>query len=350
PEADFFTFHKRPDDYASWLGVWLLPKLNYRSPELRRRMFEADDAIFKQWLQPPYSADGWRVDVANMLGRQGDIQIGTEVVENVRQAVKETNPDAYLLGENFFDGTASLQGNEWDSIMNYSGLAIPLLAWLRGFNQGTFAQQERIISPVPWPTAALAQTWQQYLAAVPWRIALQQFNILNSHDTPRLRTEVGENDALHRLAAIVQFTFPGIPCLYYGDEIGMVEDEHLHQRGCMIWDETQWNEDLLAFYKELIRLRQETAVLQTGGFQILAVEQDTIAYQREGENGRFLIIAHRHSSPRPEMPLPVAHGGIADGTRFVEQFSGQEAIVQNGTLLLPALPQGATMWRNRSPD
>ncbi len=213
--------------------------------------------------------------------------------------------------------------------------------------------KDTIKSPVPWPTAALAQTLQQYLAAVPWRIALQQFNLLNSHDTPRLRTEVGENDALHRLAAIVQFTFPGIPCLYYGDEIGMVEDAYLHQRGCMIWDETEWNQDLLQFYKDLIRLRRETAVLQTGGFQMLAVEPDTFAYQREGENacteqsrsGRFLIIAHRAPTPRPARPLPVAHGGIANGTRFVEQFSGQEAIVQNGSLLLPALPQGATIWR-----
>lgn len=249
PEANFFTFQQHPDNYASWLGVWTLPKLNYRSTELRRRMFEADDAIFKQWLQPPYSADGWRVDVANMLGRQGDMQIGTEIVEEIRQAVKETNPEAYLLGENFFDGTASLQGNEWDGVMNYAGLATPLLAWLRGYDVGAFDSKERITSPVPWTTATLAQTWHTYLAAIPWRIALQQFNILNSHDTPRLRTEVGENDALHRLAAIIQFTFPGIPCLYYGDEIGMVEDEHLSQRGCMIWDETQWNQDLLAFYK-----------------------------------------------------------------------------------------------------
>jgi alpha-glucosidase len=345
PEADFFTFYKRPDDYYSWLGVWMLPKLNYRSHELRRRMYEADDAVFKQWLQPPYSADGWRVDVANMLGRQGDIQMGTELVEGIRQAVKTTNPDAYLIGENFFDATTTLQGNEWDGIMNYSGLAIPLLAWLRGYYQGALGLDGAVTSPVPWPTAALAQTWQQYLASVPWRIALQQFNLINGHDTRRLRTEVGENDALQKLAAIVQFTFPGIPCLYYGDEIGMVEDEHLHQRGCMIWDESQWHHDLLAFYKELIKLRKETAVLQTGGFQILAVEPDTIAYQREGENGRFLIIAHRASTPRPAGELHVSHGGIADGTHFVEHFSKREAIVKNGALPLPALPQGATIWR-----
>ncbi|PIE81713.1 MAG: alpha-glycosidase [Chloroflexi bacterium] len=356
PEAAFFTFHKRPHEYDCWLGVWMLPKLNYRSPELRQRMYAAADAIFKKWLRPPYSADGWRVDVANMLGRQGDIQIGTEVVEGIRDAVKSTNPEAYLIGENFFDATTSLQGNEWDGIMNYSGLAMPLLAWLRGSKHSAVGLDGVITSATPWPTAALADTWQQYLAAVPWRIALQQFNLLNSHDTPRLRTEVSENDALQRLAAIVQFTFPGIPCLYYGDEIGMVEDKHLSQRGCMIWDEAQWHHDLRDFYKELIRLRRETAVLQTGGFQILAVEADTIAYQREGKNtgtapnrnGRLLIIAHRSATPRPANPLPVAHGGIADGTQFTEHFTGQSATVKNGTLPLPVLPQGATIWRTEN--
>lgn len=229
--------------------------------------------------------------------------------------------------------------------MNYSGFATPLLTWLRGFRQGAHGLDHAIESAVSWPTTALAETWQQYLAAIPWRIALQQFNLLNSHDTPRLRSEVGGNEALQRLAAIVQFTFPGIPCLYYGDEIGMAEDEHLAQRGCMIWDESQWNQELLAFYKELIRLRRETAVLQTGSFQILAVEQETIAYQREGENGCCLVVAHRHASPRPASPLPVAHGGIADGTYFVEQFSGETAVVQDGVLPLPPQPQGATLWR-----
>ncbi|MCA9874570.1 MAG: hypothetical protein KC441_12965, partial [Anaerolineales bacterium] len=117
PEAEFFTFTHHPDEYASWLGVWLLPKLNYRSQELRRRMYEADTAVFRRWLRPPFAADGWRVDVANMLGRQGETQIGREIVQGMRRAVKETRPDAYLIGENFFDATASLQGDQWDGVM-----------------------------------------------------------------------------------------------------------------------------------------------------------------------------------------------------------------------------------------
>ena len=327
-------------------AVWMLPKFNYRSQELRRRIYEGANAVFRRWLRPPFAIDGWRVDVANMLGRQGAIQIGTDVTRGIRKAVKETRSDAYLMGENFFDGTPQLQGDQWDGIMNYAGFSSPLAYWLTGFEVGAHGLKEKIESPISWPTTALAATWQQYLSVVPWQITLQQFNLLDSHDVPRIRSLLHENDALQRLAAIVQFTFPGVPCVYYGDEIGMVDDPILRQRGCMILDETRWDADLLAFYKKLIKLRRETAVLHTGSFQILAVEEDTIVYQREGENGRVLVIAHRSETPRLPSPLPIAHGGMANGTQFIEYFTGQRLLVQNGNLLLDTHPQGASLYKS----
>ena len=136
PEAEFFTFHDHPVDYESWLGHKALPKLNYRSRELRRRIYNSDDAVFRRWLRPPYAADGWRVDVANMLGRQGETQIGHKVARGIRRAVKETRRNAYLMAESFFDSSAQLQGDEWDGMMNYAGFTLPLWHWLRGFDQG----------------------------------------------------------------------------------------------------------------------------------------------------------------------------------------------------------------------
>ena len=345
PEADFFTFDAHPDDYASWLGVWTLPKLDYRSRELRRRIYEAADSVFRRWLRPPFAADGWRVDVANMLGRQGESQLGVEVAQGIRRAVKETRPDAYLMGENFFDASAQLQGDQWDGVMNYAGFTLPLWHWLRGYDQGAHGISRHIQSTQPWPTAALVATWRQHLTAIPWAIALQQYNVLDSHDVPRIRSTVGGNDALHRLAAIVLFTFPGVPGLYYGDEIGMMDEAGFASRGCMAWDEARWDHDLLAFYKRLIAFRKESAVLQTGGFQIVAVATDSFAYQRENGAGRVLVVAHRGPSPRPAGPLFVAHGGIADGARFVEFFTGMETAVTDGALPLPALVQGATLWQ-----
>lgn len=343
-EAAYFTFHNHPDDYESWLGVWSLPKLNYQSEELRGRIYADSNAVFRKWLREPFWADGWRVDVANMLGRQGAIQLGITINQGIRQAVKETNPEAYLVGENFFDASPQLQGDQLDGVMNYMGFTIPLWHWLNQYHLGAHGLKEPVSSPVPYPTSSLIATWQDRLSSVPWVITLQQYNQLDSHDVPRIRTIVGENDALHRLAVIVQFTLPGLPAIYYGDEIGLVNDPHLAQRGCMVWDESRWDTDLLAFHQQLIALRKASPALQTGGFQILMVEPDSFAYQREGDRGRVLVIAHRSSAPRPATPLPVIHANLPNGTRFREFFTGQETVVQNGHLPLPTLPQGATLW------
>jgi alpha-glucosidase len=343
PEAKFFTFHDHPEKYVTWLKVWTLPKLNYHSAELRHRMFVGRDAVIRRWLRPPFAADGWRIDVANMLGRQGEMQINAELSQNIRSAVKETRPDAYYLAENFFDASPQLQGDQYDGVMNYAGFLFPLLYWLTEYKAGAHGLSHQIISPVPLSTKAAAVMWQQHLAAVPWQVALQQFNLLGSHDIPRVRTVLGANDALYKLAAIMQFTFPGVPCIYYGDEIGMMDDEKLGPRACMIWDETRWDHELLVFFKRLIKLRRDSSILQSGGFQMLVIESDTFAFQRVGENGRVLTIAHRAQSPRAAAPLPVQHGGIPDGMRFTDAFSTKTYTVTNGALHLPDLLQGALL-------
>ena len=97
--APYFVFRDHPDDYESWLGVGSLPKFDYRSEALREAMYAGPDAVLRHWLRPPFSVDGWRIDVANMLGRLGPVQLGPEVARGMRAAVKAEDPDAYLLGE-----------------------------------------------------------------------------------------------------------------------------------------------------------------------------------------------------------------------------------------------------------
>lgn len=344
PEADFYSFSQHPQRYATWLGVWSLPKLNYTSRELRRRIYAADNAVFRRWLQPPYNCDGWRVDVANMLARQGENQLGETIAREIRQAVKETRPDAYLVGENFFDATEQLQGDQWDGVMNYMGLTMPLWHWLRGFRQGAWGMQGQISSSAPWPTAALEATWRTRRAAIPWAIALQQFNLLGSHDTPRIRSIVAGSEALHRLAAVIQFTYPGVPCIYYGDEIGMQNDPQLESRGTMDWQRVSQDDPFQHFYRQLITLRRSSPALQQGGFQMLACEEDTIAYQRESPDQRLIVIAHRSPQPRRSAALTVWPGGVPDGARFQEYFSGEQAVVMDGHLQIGSVEQGASIW------
>ena len=277
------------------------------------------------------------------------MQVGAEVARAIRAAAKETRPDAFLLGEHFFDATAQLQGDQWDAVMNYAGFTFPLWHWLRGYRQELRRETEVLVSPAPFPTEALEAAWRARRAAVPWAVALLQYNLVGSHDVSRIRTVVGGNDALHRLAAMVQLTYPGVPGLYYGDEIGMADAPRLGPRGCMIWDEGRWDRALLAFYRDLVALRRASPTLQEGGFQVLAIEPDTLAYQREGPEEWILVVAHRGERPRPAGPLPVAQGGVPDGVEFVERLGGAVAVTRGGALPLPELPQGATLWVARRP-
>lgn len=342
PTAEFFTFQQHPDQYESWLGVKSLPKLNYRSAALRQAMYEGADAIFRKWLREPYAIDAWRIDVANMLARQGADQLDLEIGQGIRRAVKAENPQAYLLGENFFDGSAQLQGDIWDAVMNYAGFAHPVWYWLGGFFVRQHSEPYFVASEAPWSTAALIETWQAYRAAVPWVIAQQQFNLLGTHDTARIANVTHGDPRLTRLAVALLLTYVGVPCVYYGDEIGLSDDA----RACMNWDRSTWDQGLRAFYQTMIRLRKSSPALIDGGFQVLLIEENTFAYLRDSDRDQIIVIAQRGPHTRSAVPLPVAQGAIPDGAEFVEVISGTRAIVVNGHLPLPDLSAGVLVWRS----
>jgi alpha-glucosidase len=343
PTADFFTFHKRPDDYATWLGVRTLPKLNYRSQKLRETIYSGEDAVFRHWLRPPYAADGWRIDVANMLARQGPDQLGIEVGRGIRQAVKEENPQAYLIGENFFDPTGQLQGDILDAVMNYSGFSLPVWYWVN--RPGTYFNNQHISSTRRWSAQTLAETWQSFRAAIPWVVARQQFNLLNSHDTGRLHFITGGNKGLYRMAAALLFTYLGVPSVYYGEEIGLQAENSLSSRQCMPWEQSTWDMELHADYHALVRLRKTSPALIEGGFQVLLAEEDTLAYLRDSDQEFLVTVAHRGPDDHPAFELPVRNGAVPDGIEFTELFSGQRVRVGNGHLPLPVLRPGAQIWQ-----
>jgi alpha-glucosidase len=345
PTVEYFTFHHHPDDYACWLGVRSLPKLNYRSQALRDVIYAGPQAIFRHWLRPPYAADGWRIDVANMLARQGADQLGLEIGRGIRQAVKEENPAAYLLGENFFDGSPQLQGDNWDATMNYAGFMHPVWHWLSRFQVNMPGVPAPWVAAQPWPTQALADTWQAHRAAIPWAIARQQLNLLGSHDTPRILTVVGGDQARNRLATALLMTAVGVPCIYYGNEIGLGGQDDLEARNCMVWDAAWWEAELRVFYQTLIRLRRTSPALIEGGFQMLAVEANWLAYLRDAETEQIIVVGNRGPDPRPAGPLPVAAAAIPNGTEFREVFTARSATVSEGYLPLPSLPPGVQIWQ-----
>ena len=346
PEAEtreFFTFSTTSATYESWLGVSSLPKLNYRSEHLRKEMYAGEDSVMRYWLRPPYRIDGWRIDVANMLARQGENQLEHKIGRGIRRAVKSESPSMYLIGEHFFDGSAQLQGDELDATMNYRGFSLPLLQWLVGYINDLSLNTPRETWPL-LPTEALVAQWKAFLAAIPWQIALQQFNLLGSHDTARLQTVLDGNEALIQVAVTLLFTYPGVPSVYYGDEIGLEGGRDPYNRSCMLWDSKTWNMTRRALYQRLIHERRTAPALREGGFQALYAAGQTLAFLREAPDERLLVIARRKDDGL--MFLPVTSTGLANGTRLQEILSGTSATIVDGMLTLESLPSvGAQIWR-----
>jgi alpha-glucosidase len=340
PTADYFTFYERPDNYASWLGVKSLPKLNYESEKLREIMYEGENSIIRYWLNEPFKMDGWRLDVSNMTARQGATQLAHKVWRGIRRAVKHINPQSYLMGENFFDASPYLQGDELDAVQNYMAFNVPMWRWLAGRDVGSAWGAEHI-DTVVMSSEALAEHTNAHRAALPYAIALQQFNQLDSHDTPRILSIVKGDKTLAKLGAFLLMTYPGVPCVYYGDEIGMEGDHDPDNRRTMIWDESEWDTDLYNHYRTLIHIRRESPALKYGGYQQLAAQGGLFAFQRQSPEQRLIVVGCRDGET--DARLLVRHAGVADGTTLVDLLAPNTFTVTNGEIALGTLERGAML-------
>lgn len=324
PYSEFFTFYKHPDEYACWLGVDTLPKLNYRSQKLRDIMYRDQQSVMQFWLDHPYEIDGWRLDVANMMARQDEYQGHREMFYEMRQTIKSRFANSYLLGEHFFDGTELLQGDALDAVMNYWGFCFPVRQWLSGVNY----KHE--------PTRLNAIQFSQQLEAartrIPWMIAKHQYNLINSHDIARLLSVVSHQ--VHDLANLLLFTYPGVPSIYYGDEIGLGSGKSSQSaRQPMVWDRQRWNHNTWQRYQQLIQLRKNHRTLQTGSFKTLLVNEQIYSFARFDPTEIILVIINHGPSTRVTIDAGVV--GIHSGQMLLD-FANQNKIKasQDGLLEL----------------
>lgn len=329
PTAQFFKFYEYPKSYECWFGFGSLPKLSYRSQRLRNEMYDGEEAVLRKWLRAPYALDGWRLDVANMVGRLGEEQFGHKILRGMRRAIKQENPDAYLIGEHFFDATTSLQGDELDAVMNYRAFMMPLYHWLNGRSFDDFLDPDGCGDPNPLDTPNLCRTWQGFLAKIPWEMALRQLNLLDSHDCPRMLTVLNRDRQLAAVARLLLFTFPGVPSVYYGDELGLTGGKDPANRQTMPWP-VEDSGEVFDEWRRLIAWRRSAPALQSGALQFLLAEQQTIAFLREHPSQRLLVVARRQADPLANIPMRA--GAVPDGSIWKEWFSQRQVRVVDGQL------------------
>ena len=219
--STYYTFNPSyPYGYASWLGVRSLPKFNYESEALKQELISDHNSVIRMWLRQPFNLDGWRVDVANMTGRQGAMERNDEAAELTRLAMAEEGDDKLLIAEHFHDAGPDLDGHGWHGAMNYSAFMKPVWNWLV---HESFAH-EFLGTPTNVPQISadqMVRTIRSFSSRMPWRSYLTSWSLLGSHDTARIRSVVGQER--HHVAAGLLMTLPGTPMIFAGDEVGLAE-------------------------------------------------------------------------------------------------------------------------------
>ncbi|MBI2252959.1 MAG: alpha-glucosidase C-terminal domain-containing protein, partial [Armatimonadetes bacterium] len=169
-----------------------------------------------------------------------------------------------------------------------------------------------------------------FRSQIGWQIAKGMFNLLDCHDLPRFYTLANENLALFKLGAILLFTYLGIPCVYYGDEIGLKGENETQSRACMNWDKNKLNQDIFSLYKTLIKLRKNSPALYAGGIKTIYKEENIYAFTRFYKKECLIIIINNNNQNR-QITLPLWSSGIIN-KNFKEIFSSLNYQVKNGYL------------------
>jgi alpha-glucosidase len=333
PDRTDLYYATADGSYESWLGISTLPKLDWGSASLRQRFFDGPDSVTARWLD---RFDGWRVDVANMTGRLRGDDYAHEVAARMAAAARAANPHAPLIAEHAHDAGDDLDRGGWDGTMNYAGFLRPLWTWLRG-PQLDLPDFLGVPAPVPQVDGvAMVQTMRAFAATRSWRAMTASWNLVGSHDTPRIRTVVGSDE---RVAAAIGLlaTLPGVPMAYAGDEWGLRGDNAEDARRPMPWDRPAAQSAYLQQqFRSLLRLRGTTPALRYGGLRFAYVGPDAVAYWRETARSRVLVSVRRRAGAPVVIPFDDAGGD--------NLYGGSGLAVADGQATLPGDGPSVQVW------
>ena len=310
PYSSWFTFYCWPDAYNSWWGFETLPTVNKMDPAFLEFVVTGEDSVVAFWLKQ--GIDGFRLDVAD--------ELPDEFIKLLRNRVKEVNPDAYVLGEVWEDASSKIAYNrrrtyftngELDSVMNYP-FRTSIINFVRGIDNGK----------------GLKDTVMSIVENYPQEVVPCNMNLLGTHDTPRILTALvddfegsREEHAKRRLsrnsfdvaydrllmASFLQYTLPGSPSLYYGDEACMEGYRDPFNRRPYPWGRE--DPEFLAHFLRLGQLRKEFEALRLGDIHFFAAGDRHVGFTRSYQGRTFRIYVNRSGDPW-EIPTHRLYFGV----------------------------------------
>lgn len=335
PYRSYFRFNERRDNYAEYEGWWgynTLPKLNYEGSEA---LVEEILRIGEKWVSPPYSVDGWRLDVAADLGHS--VEYNHEFWKKFRSRVKKANPDAIILSEHYGSPAPWLKGDEWDTVMNYDAFMEPVTFFLTGMEKHSDGMRDDLYQNGEGFFSLILEK----MAQLPAPSLLSAMNELSNHDHSRFLTRTnrtvgrittvgseaasnGIRKSVFREAVTLQMTWPGSPTIYYADEAGQIGFTDPDCRRTYPWGK----EDLalIDLHRALTTIRSSYPVLKEGSLKPLLSAYGQIAYARFSEKSETAaVIALNNTDEQQRVCLPIWETGVPDGKRFTEIFRSDES-------------------------
>lgn len=354
---DYFEFrddHTWPynSSYDGWWGHDTLPKLNY---ENSKRLMDYVLYVGRKWVSPPYNADGWRLDVAADLGHSPEFN--HNFWKEFRKMVKMANPNAIILAEHYGSPRDWLQGDEWDTVMNYDAFMEPVTWFLTGMQKHSDDYREDLRGNADSFWGAMRHHGANFTTP-----SLQvAMNELSNHDHSRFLTRTnrkvgrtntlgpeaanqGVNKAVLREAVVIQMTWPGAPTIYYGDEAGVCGFTDPDNRRTYPWGHE--DHELIDFHKKIISIHKRNKEFLTGSLKYLEGDYNVIGYGRFTKEGQSVILINNNDHEISK-ELTVWYLGIpkectmkrlllttADG--FTTEEQEYSVVSGNVTITLPA--------------
>jgi alpha-glucosidase len=364
PYRGYFDFHNEYSwpyngSYDGWWGHDTLPKLNYEGSQ---KLFDYVLQIGRKWVSPPYNADGWRLDVAADLGHSQSFN--HHFWQEFRRAVKEANPNAIILAEHYGNTKDWLQGNEWDTVMNYDAFMEPVTWFLTGMEKHSDDFREDLLGNAESFWGAMKHHTASF-AMPSWQVAM---NELSNHDHSRFLTrtnhkvgrtntlgpqaaEQGVNKAVFREGVVIQMTWVGAPTIYYGDEAGVCGFTDPDNRRTYPWGHE--DKELIQFHKDIIRIRRENDELRTGSIKYLDGDYNLLVYARFHRKGQCVIVINNNNTPVTRDVFVWEAGTSKNGKMKIllqsadkgYTLNGQEYEIKMGKIKIDLPPTSATILK-----
>lgn len=302
---NYFRFndnHKWPYNasYDGWWGHDTLPKLNY---ENSKELFRYILGVAKKWVSPPYSADGWRLDVAADLGHSPEFN--HHFWNEFRKAVKSANPDAIILAEHYGSPKDWIQGGEWDTVMNYDAFMEPVTWFLTGMEKHSDDYREDLLGNAK----SFWEAMKYYCAPFPMQSLQTAMNELSNHDHSRFLTRTnhrvgrtnmlgpeaanaGIDKAVFREAVVMQMTWIGAPTIYYGDEAGICGFTDPDNRRTYPWGHE--DKELIDFHRAIIKIHKQNREFLIGSLKYLEEDYNVVGYGRFTKEEQSVVLVNNN--------------------------------------------------------